>query len=200
MFINTGDQRLEVQLVGYQEDSSFDSLAEVIQVLEPGEHKKRQVDTGVYRITVWDAQDEIYKPGQDVRVSFTESKEDSLSESYSSFYYFDLAQDKNFYVVNATYLYEGSNSLAEAMSEASGLNSNGPIIKYSFNGEKPFLITEDFIGNSNMGFANWGTDLPSEIGAFQAAHALVYTPQTQEYNTRDHFNPFVHNQLIKKIK
>ena len=180
--LNTSNDTLDVTFIHYKADGSLDSLADILQTVAPGESEVRHIEEGKYQIRIWDINDK--KVGEDLDYNITAVESDPENEAYSeASYYFDLAQDKNFALVNSSYMYEDEGKLR---------------IKQSYDGFKPFLVTSNYISNSNYGFLQWGEKFPEEIGQFGGTSNIVAVTKEISVGTIE-FENSIESELYKLL-
>lgn len=128
----------------------------------------KRIPEGKYTISVWDEDDYLYDETE------FEFKLKNSEESDYSLYRFDLAMDKNFFVLNLNALYSG-NDFAEHMSNAVGTNNSQIEITKSYKSNIPFLIPDQYTGKT---FIDLNEDLPTNIKYGESVYGLFFVSDT----------------------
>ncbi len=167
-FINTSNAVKSVTFEMIEENDSLSGTWYVNEEIQPNSSIIKRIPEGRYKIEVWDDKELLY---QETEFSF-QLKDPTQSDF--QLYRFDLAMDKKFALVYLNAVYSG-NALAEEMSKAIGTNSTSLQVKKIYDGQHPFLVSEQYTGRT---FIDLEDGLPSSVKYGEVVYGLFHLDNT----------------------
>lgn len=166
--LNTSSMIMSVTFDLINEKDTASKGRYINETILPNESIIKRIPEGKYNISVWDEEDYLYKETE------FEFQLKTPEESDYSLYRFDIAMDKNFFVLNLNALYSG-NDFAEHMSNAVGTNKNQIEITKTYKSNTPFLVPDQYTGKT---FLDIYDDLPKDIKYGESVYGLFYLSDT----------------------
>jgi hypothetical protein len=186
-FINTSNAVKSVTFEMIEENDSLSGTWYVNEEIQPNSSLIKRIPEGRYKIEVWDEKELLY---QETEFSF-QLKDPTQSDF--QLYRFDLAMDKKFALVYLNAVYSG-NALAEEMSKAVGTNSNSLQVEKIYDGQRPFLVSEQYTGRT---FIDLEDDLPSSVKYGEVVYGLFHVSNTL---TESELYEKIPTQVSKKLQ
>lgn len=145
---NTSNESKSTTFESFSNDGTLSKEWSVDKIVNPGEQITATVLPGKYLVKVWNQKDSL-----DNQFEFNLENPD---ESNYNLYRFDLAMDKEFFLVNKNAMYDG-NSLSNTIATALGTKQQSVVYEAFYEGNRPFLIPEVY---SKSTFIDLDEELP----------------------------------------
>lgn len=181
-FTNTSTEKLSVTFEGINEDNPSDDYRLLDEIIKPNSIVIEKVRPGRYQIQVRDSEGKL-KGESETKFSIPRSK-----KAGHHLMYFDLAMDKDFYVLNLSAVFSG-NLLAEHKADNDAAPQDRLIIEEKYDGASTFTVPERITKRT---WVNLGDNIPTTVKHGEVVYGLYAIPK--EINEKE-----VYKSLVESV-